>query len=149
MEQNKNLNIKYNAYVEAKIPKTKMLPSLLKAFLVGGLICAIGQGFFDLYTYFFPYLSEAQVSSAMLITIVFLASLLTGIGIYDRIGAFGGAGSVIPITGFSNSIASPALEYKKEGIIFGMCVKMFSVAGPVIVNGVVASIIAGLIYWIF
>lgn len=141
-------NENYNAYVESKIPKTKMLPSLLKAFLVGGTICAIGQGFFDLYTYIFPYLSEAEVTSAMLISIIFLASLLTGLGIYDKVGAFGGAGSIIPITGFSNSIASPAIEFKKEGIIFGVCVKMFTIAGPVIVNGIVGSMIAGLIWWI-
>lgn len=145
MKRNEN----YNAYVESKIPKTKMFPSLLKAFLVGGTICAIGQGFFDLYTYCFPYLSEAEVTSAMLISIIFLASLLTGLGIYDKVGAFGGAGSIIPITGFSNSIASPAIEFKKEGIIFGVCVKMFTIAGPVIVNGIVGSVIAGLIWWIF
>ena len=126
-----------------------MLIIILKAFLVGGLICALGQGFFDLYSYWFPYLSEPQVTSAMLITLIFLTALLTGIGVFDKIGAFGGAGTVIPITGFANSIASPAIEFKKEGIIFGVCVKMFSVAGPVIVNGIVASVISGLIYWIF
>ena len=80
------------------------------------------------------------------IVLIFLASFLTGVGLYDRIGVFAGAGSIVPITGFSNSITSPAVEFKKEGIIFGLCVKMFSVAGPVIVNGTVISIIVGVIY---
>ena len=82
----------------------------------------------------------------MLIILIIIASFLTGIGVYDRIGVFAGAGSIVPITGFSNSITSPAMEFKKEGIIFGMCVKMFSVAGPVIVNGVAVSVFIGLIY---
>lgn len=138
-------NSNYNEYVEAKSPKTKIVFSLLKSFLVGGTICVIGQGIYDIYGALFPNLSSTQLGSVMLITIIFIAALLTGIGIYDKIGAFGGAGSIIPITGFSNSMVSSALEYKKEGIIFGICVKMFAIAGPVIVIGTVASIIAGLL----
>ena len=84
----------------------------------------------------------------MLIILIVVASILTGFGIYDRIGVFAGAGSIVPITGFSNSITSPAVEFKKEGIIFGLCVKMFTVAGPVIVNGIAVSIIIGIIYLI-
>ena len=144
-----NRNQNYNDYVESKTPKTKMAGSLFRAFLTGGIICAIGQGFYDLYAYIWPNLSNTQLSSYMLITIIFLASLFTAIGFYDKIGAFGGAGSVIPITGFSNSIASPALEYKHEGIVFGICVKMFTIAGPVIVLGVVGGVIAGIIELIF
>ena len=87
-----------------------------------------------------------ELSSYVSMIMVFLGAFLTGLGVYDRIGAFAGAGSIVPITGFSNSIASPAIEFKKEGIIFGLCVKMFSVAGPVIVNGTVISIIVGVIY---
>ncbi len=144
--QKRNQN--YNMYVEAKLPKTKMIPSMLKAFLVGGLICCFGQLCFDLYAYWFPSLSEAQLGTAMLITIIGVTAILTGFGVFDWIGAFGGAGTVIPITGFANAIVSPSMEFKKEGIIFGICVKMFSIAGPVIVCGVVGSIISGLIYLI-
>ena len=144
MDNNKR-NTNYNLYVESKVPKTKAWPSLIKAFFLGGLICAIGQGLFDMYSYFFPNLAESEVTTCMLMTIIFITCLLTGIGIYDVIGAWGGAGSVIPITGFSNSISSPAIEFKKEGIIYGICVKMFTIAGPVIVCGVVWSIICGFV----
>lgn len=138
-------NTNYNIYVESKVPKTKAWPSLFKAFLVGGIICAIGQGLFDLYSYLFPNLAESEISTCMLMTIIFITCLLTGLGVYDFIGAWGGAGSVIPITGFSNAVASPSIEFKKEGIIYGICVKMFTIAGPVIVCGVVGSIISGFI----
>ena len=144
MEDNKR-NANYNIYVESKVPKTKYWPSLFKAFLLGGLICAIGQGFFNLFSYIFPNLAESEVSACMSMTIIFITCFLTGLGIYDVIGAWGGAGSVIPITGFSNSISSPAIEFKKEGIMYGICVKMFTIAGPVIVCGVVGSIICGFI----
>jgi len=142
-------NKKYNEYVEAKIPKTKNFPSLIYAYLVGGAICILGQGISDLLMWVFPLMTLEEATTWMLIALIFLASLLTGIGIFDRIGAFAGAGTIVPITGFSNSITSPAIEFKKEGIIFGMCVKMFSVAGPVIVCGVSISVIVGLIYLFF
>jgi len=144
MDVNKR-NTNYNLYVESKVPKTKAWPSLFKAFFLGGLICAIGQGFFDLYSNIFPNLSETECGTLMLMTIIVITCFLTGLGIYDIIGAWGGAGSVIPITGFSNSISSPSIEFKKEGIIYGICVKMFTIAGPVIVCGVVGSIICGII----
>ena len=137
-------NTNYNLYVDSKVPKTKAWPSLIKAFILGGIICVIGQGLFDLYSHIFPNLAESEVTTCMLMTIIFITCFLTGIGIYDVIGAWGGAGSVIPITGFSNSISSPAIEFKKEGIIYGICVKMFTIAGPVIVCGVVGSIICGI-----
>ena len=136
----------YNQYVEAKIPKTKPFPSLLNSFLVGGLICLLGQGINDLLILAFPNMAAQSAWSLTLIILIFLASLLTGIGVYDKIGKFAGGGSIVPITGFSNSITSPAVEFKNEGIIFGMCVKMFSIAGPVIVCGIVASMFVGLIY---
>ena len=101
MEKEKR-NANYNLYVESKLPETKAWPSLFKAFLLGGLICAIGQGFFDLYSNLFPELAESEVTTCMLMTIIFITCFLTGLGIYDVIGAWGGAGSVIPITGFSN-----------------------------------------------
>lgn len=145
----KERNKKYNEYVKHKSPKSKNFPSLFYAFLVGGIICCIGQGISDLLAYFFPVLTEMQLTTYMQVILIFLATLLTGLGVYDNIGTYAGAGSIIPITGFANSIASPALEYKKEGLIFGLCVKMFTIAGPVIVMGIVGSTIVGLLYWIF
>lgn len=141
-------NTNYNMYVDAKVPKTKLFPSTMRAFLVGGIICMIGQALFDFWGWVFPNMSEANLTALMLITIIAITQLFTGIGIYDYVGMYGGAGSVIPITGFANSIASPAIEFKKEGIIYGICVKMFTIAGPVIVCGTVGSIVAGLIYLI-
>lgn len=142
----KERNKKYNEYVLNKIPKTKSFPTLIYAFLVGGLICCIGQGIQDVLMAIFETMTLEEAGSWTLIILIFIASLLTGLGVYDRIGAFAGAGSIVPITGFSNSITSPSIEYKKEGIIFGMCVKMFSVAGPVIVNGIAVSMIIGIFY---
>lgn len=139
-------NKKYNAYVDAKKPQTKNFPTLIYAYLVGGFICMIGQSIQDFLLAIFPTMSLESASAWMLIILIFLASFLTAIGVYDRIGVFAGAGSIVPITGFSNSITSPAMEFKKEGIIFGLCVKMFTVAGPVIVNGLAISVIVGIIY---
>lgn len=139
-------NKKYNDYVNSKKPLTRNFPTLIYAYLIGGLICIIGQGINDTLMYFFPSMSIEAANTWMLIILIFIASLLTGLGLYDRIGVFAGGGSIVPITGFSNSITSPAMEFKKEGIIFGLCVKMFTVAGPVIVNGVAISVIVGIIY---
>ena len=94
----------------------------------------------------FPNLAEQTAWGYTLIVLIFIASFLTGIGVYDKIGKFAGGGSIVPITGFSNSITSPALEFKHEGVIYGICVKMFTIAGPVIVVGIVSSIVVGLIY---
>ena len=139
-------NKKYNAYVDSKKPQTKNFPTLIYAYLVGGLICIFGQIINDTLLSIFPTMSVEATNTWMLIILIFIASFLTGLGVYDRIGVFAGAGSIVPITGFSNSISSPAIEFKKEGIIFGLCVKMFTVAGPVIVNGTIISIIVGIIY---
>lgn len=139
-------NKKYNEYVEAKIPKTRPMPTLFNSFWVGGVICLIGQGINDLLLYLFPTLAEQSAWAYTLVVLIFLASFLTGIGIFDKIGAYAGAGTIVPITGFSNSITSPALDFKNEGIIFGMCVKMFAIAGPVIVSGIVSSVVVGIIY---
>ena len=139
-------NKKYNAYVDSKKPQTRNFPTLIYAYIVGGVICMIGQGIQDGLLAIFPTMSVESATGWMLIILIFLASLLTGLGVYDRIGVFAGAGSIVPITGFSNSITSPAIEFRREGIIFGLCVKMFSVAGPVIVNGTLISVIVGIIY---
>ena len=139
-------NERYNAYVEAKMPKTKQWPSLFHAFWVGGLICCLGELIKDLCLYFFPYMTTQDAATWSLVALIILAALFTGLGIFDRIGAYAGAGTIIPITGFSNSIASPAVEFKREGLVFGLMSKMFIIAGPVIVSGVVASIVVGIIY---
>ncbi len=146
--KNQQINQKYNRYVEARIPKTKAWPSLFNSFWVGGVICLIGQGINDALLYIFPSMAEQTAWAWTLIALIFIASFLTALGVYDKIGKFAGGGSIVPITGFSNSISSPAIEFKHEGIIYGTCVKMFTVAGPVIVCGVVASVVVGLIYYI-
>ena len=139
-------NEAYANYVKAKIPKTKPWPSLFNSFWVGGLICCLGQGINDLLKLWFPTMAEQSAWAYTLIVLIFIASFLTGIGVYDKIGEFAGGGSIVPITGFSNSITSPAIEFKHEGIIYGICVKMFTIAGPVIVSGIVASVVVGIIY---
>ena len=146
--KNRQINQKYNRYVEARIPKTKAWPSLFNSFWVGGVICLIGQGINDALLYIFPSMAEQTAWAWTLIALIFIASFLTALGVYDKIGKFAGGGSIVPITGFSNSISSPAIEFKHEGIIYGTCVKMFTVAGPVIVCGAVASVVVGLIYYI-
>lgn len=146
--EDKKRNEAYNRYVSAKIPKTKPWPTLFNSFWVGGVICLIGQGINDLIMFIFPNISQQSAWAYTLITLIFIASFLTGIGVYDQIGKFAGGGSIVPITGFSNSITSPSMEFKSEGIIYGICVKMFTIAGPVIVFGVVSSMFVGFVYWI-
>ena len=144
----KKRNEAYNRYVQAKLPKTKAWPSLFNSFLVGGIICCLGQGINDLILLWFPNMAEQNAWAFTLIVLIFIASFLTGIGVYDKIGKFAGGGSIVPITGFSNSITSPSIEFKSEGIVYGICVKMFTIAGPVIVFGVISSALVGLIYYI-
>ena len=146
--EDKKRNEQYNNYVKAKIPKTHAWPTLFRSFWVGGVICLIGQGINELILLWFPSVSQQSAWAYTLIILIFLASFLTGIGVYDQIGRYAGGGSIVPITGFSNSIASPSIEFKSEGIIYGICVKMFSIAGPVIVFGVASSMVVGLIYYI-
>jgi len=140
-------NEKYAEYIGKMALPSKMFPSLLWAFLVGGLICIIGEA---LYTIFreFTSLSPEIIGGYVAAILIGTASILTAFGIYDRIGAFSGGGSIIPITGFSNAISASAIEHRKEGIIFGTCTNMFKVAGPVIVIGVALSMVVGLIYYI-
>lgn len=120
----------------------------VRAFWTGGLICCVGQAIHDLLDYFFM-LSKTQLSSATTIIMIFFGALLTGIGVYDRIGAYAGAGSVVPVTGFANSVVAPAIEYKPEGLVMGVAAKMFDLAGPVLVYGIGSSILAGLISLLF
>lgn len=138
----------YQEYVHKNAQKSNELLTLTIAFVVGGIICMIGQGFSDLYTYLFPMWETKDVATLTSITMIFLGSFFTGLGWYDKLGAYAGAGTIIPITGFANSVVSPAIEFRKEGIIFGTMAKMFLVAGPIIVSGVGVSVAVGIIYYI-
>lgn len=138
----------YKKHVTKTCPKTKEWRTMILAFIVGGTICMIGEGFNDLYTEVIPKFNSQQVSTLVTITMIFLGSLFTGIGLYDKLGRHAGAGSVIPITGFANSVVSPAVEFNREGLFFGVMSNMFVVAGPVIVSGVVWSVLVGVIYFI-
>ncbi len=139
---------KYLELVSEMTPASNETRSLLNAFLVGGFICCIGQFFRYLFMYLFK-LSGDELAMATSIVLIFFGVLLTGLGIYDNIGKHAGGGSIVPITGFANSVASPAMEFAREGYIYGMAAKMFVVAGPIIVYGVSASVLVGLIYYIF
>ncbi|WAM31614.1 stage V sporulation protein AC [Caldicellulosiruptor naganoensis] len=132
----------YQDMVKAHEPRTNLLKNCIFAFVVGGIICDIGQAFLNLYSMYFPK-DEAQTLTS--ITMIFLGAFLTGIGVYDKIGRFAGAGSIVPITGFSNSIVSPAVEYKKEGFVFGVGSKMFLIAEPVLVCRISTSILIGFV----
>lgn len=147
MENNQNfINDNYLNYVKSVSPKTNEKRSLIRAFLVGGLICSIGQGL----RYMFQYLVglEGDELAAYVSTVmIFLGAFLTGLGVYDRIGKFAGGGSIVPITGFANSVVSPAIEFKTEGYVYGVAAKMFVIAGPIIVFGVASSVLVGLIYY--
>lgn len=145
---NEERNKKYIAYVATKSPKTREWPTLFNAFLIGGLICCFGQAITDMLQMWFPSMSEGELGAWTLVVIIFITCILTGFGVFDDIAKFAGAGTIVPITGFANSICSSAMEFRREGIIFGMCVKMFVVAGPVIVFGIVSSIVVGVIYLI-
>lgn len=118
----------------------------LKAFLIGGAICAVGQGFINLYGAL--GIEEQQAKTLTSVTLVFLGILLTAIGVYDKIAKHAGAGTLVPITGFANAVSSPAIEFKSEGYVAGLGAKLFIIAGPVIVYGVSASIIYGAVLWI-
>lgn len=135
----------YQEYVSNTAPKSPMMRSILAAFLVGGLICCIGEGIKDIIKLIEPTLQKEQVGSWVSISMIFLGSFLTAIGVYDKIGHYAGAGSIVPITGFANSVVSSAMEYNREGIFFGVCAKMFIIAGPIIVFGVISSVIVGII----
>lgn len=127
--------------------ETKWWVTIPKAFLFGGLICVIGQSLMDMYLYL--GLSKDNASMSVSITLIFLSALLTGLGWYDRIAKHAGAGTLVPITGFANSVAAPALEFKTEGYILGLGAKIFIISGPVILYGTLASVLYGLIYYLF
>lgn len=137
---------RYNEYVKENTPKKSWLINMIKAWLVGGIICVIGQCFLNWY----GSLGMDKDTSALYTTLslILLSVLLTGLNIYPKIANFAGAGTLVPITGFANSVAAPAIEFKKEGWVFGVGCKIFTIAGPVILYGVFTSWVLGLIYWV-
>ena len=140
-------NEEYAAFVDSLSPRSPIWGDLLRAGLVGGAICVVGQALVNLYEHWGA--SATVAATWCSITLVFLGALLTGLGVYDDLARFAGAGSVVPITGFANSVVSPALEFKTEGFVTGTAVKIFTIAGPVIVYGISASVIYGLILAVF
>ena len=140
-------NKQYQEYVDSKSPKSKIFKNCFNAFWVGGLICSLGQFITDFFkSRGFDITTCATITSIILIG---LTAFLTGLNFFNRIGKFAGAGTFVPITGFANAIVSPAMEYKSEGYVMGVGAKMFTVAGPVLVFGISASIIVGLVYLVF
>ena len=136
----------YGKLVKSMMPRSPILKDCLNAFWIGGLICTIGQLLLNGYTAL--GLQEADAGTATSMTLVAISALLTGLSLYDDIAKHAGAGTLVPITGFANAIAAPAVEFKTEGFILGVGAKMFTIAGPVIVYGVSASVVYGIIYWI-
>lgn len=146
---NETQNKVYLDYVNKKTPNSRHLITMLWAFIIGGLFCVVGQGISDLIKYIEPSMPLEQVNGYTTFTMVFIGATLTGLGLYGKLGAFAGAGSLVPITGFANAVVAPAIEFKTEGWIYGLSAKMFIIAGPVIVYGVLSSVLVGLIYFWF
>ncbi len=142
------INDNYLNYVKSISPKTNEKRSLFRAFLVGGIICSIGQTIRILFEQFLG-LSGDELAGFVSCVMIFLGAFLTGLGVYDRIGKFAGGGSIVPITGFANSVVSPSIEFKTEGYVYGVASKMFVIAGPIIVFGIASSVLVGLIYFAY
>lgn len=138
---------KYQAYVRQKQKKSPLAKDMALAFLVGGLICVLGQLILDTYTA--AGLHQEDAATATSATLVFLSALFTGLNLYHRLARYGGAGTLVPITGFANAMVSPALEFKSEGLILGTGARMFAIAGPVLVYGISASVLYGLLWFLF
>lgn len=138
----------YNEYIEQITPSANVPANCIKAFLTGGTICTIGQILFSLIKHY-TTISEQTISLWVTIILILLSVILTGLNIYPSIANWGGAGALVPITGFANSVAAPAIEFQKEGQVFGIGVKIFTIAGPVILYGIFSSFVAGLIFWIW
>ena len=136
-------NEEYAALVKARMPGSPFLTDLVKAFVIGGLICCLGQAFLELYLALGAGTEDAAAWCS--VTMVFLGALSTGLGFYDDLARHGGAGTLVPITGFANSVAAPALEFKTEGLVTGLAAKIFTIAGPVILYGVAASVVYGVV----
>ena len=137
----------YKKYAQAHAPKSPVVKNCLKAFLFGGLICAIGEGFLLLYGDLLS-LSKDDAGALTSVTLIFVAILLTALGIFDRIAKHAGAGTLVPITGFANAVASPAIDAHAEGLVLGVGAKIFTVAGPVLLYGTLAGTVYGLVLWV-
>lgn len=137
----------YKTYVDQKTPRHNLWLNMLKAFLTGGAVCVLGQIIFNLCE--LQKLSQDDCSSWTSMLLVLISVILTGTGIYPKLAKWGGAGALVPITGFANSVAAPAIEYKKEGQVFGIGCKIFTIAGPVILYGLFTSWFLGLLYWMW
>ena len=137
----------YSKYVDSKVPPSPILLNIFKAFMVGGFICSLGQVIFEICT--LRSIPEDISYTIVSISLIAMSAFLTSINIFNKLGKFAGAGTLIPITGFANSIVSPAIEYKSEGYVMGVGAKMFTVAGPVLVYGISTSILVGIVYLIF
>ncbi|MEH2943723.1 SpoVA/SpoVAEb family sporulation membrane protein [Lachnospiraceae bacterium KK002] len=146
MEQKEKKNQEYNEYVRQVTPTHSLPANMIKAFITGGIICIVGQIILNLATDTFG-LDKETAGSWCSMLLVFLSVLLTGCNIYPSIANWGGAGALVPITGFANSVAAPAIEFQKEGQVFGIGCKIFTIAGPVILYGIFTSWVLGLIYW--
>ena len=135
----------YAKLVNSRMPKSPIWKDCLIAFAVGGAICTLGQALLTIYG---NWLDKNDAGTAASMTLVALSALLTGLSLYDNIAKFAGAGTLVPITGFANSVAAPAVEFKTEGFILGVGAKMFTIAGPVIVYGLAAGVVYGVVYWV-
>ena len=137
----------YKKYADARAPRSPLLRDCTHAFLVGGLICCIAQALTDIYTKLCG-MEKQDAGTLTAATLVLAAAILTGLGVFDRIAKFAGAGTLVPITGFANAVVSPAIDSKSEGLILGVGAKVFSVAGPVLLYGTLAGAAYGVVYWI-
>ena len=139
---------RYSRLVDRLSPKSKLGQGLLRAFITGGTICALGQVFLDMsLRYLDMTVTTATTFSSMMI--VFITAVLTGVGVFDKIGQYGGAGAFVPISGFANAMVSPAMEFRREGLVLGLGAKLFTIAGPVLVWGISISVIVGVVYALF
>lgn len=136
----------YAKYSDKRARKSPLIYDVIKAFAIGGLICSFGQGLTEIYGAL--NIKPESVKTLVPVTLIFIASILTGLGVFDNIAKFAGAGTLVPITGFSNAVVSTALDSKGEGFVLGVGANMFKIAGPVIAYGTVASVIYGVVYWI-
>ena len=135
----------FRKYADSHAPKRNLFADCIAAFCVGGAICTLGQFLFEFYS---GFLTEENSKILVSVSLIFISCLLTGVGVYDSIAKYAGAGTLVPITGFANAVCSPAIDAKAEGFILGVGAKMFTIAGPVIVYGTAASVVYGVIYWI-
>ena len=143
----KMTNDEYKNYTDSHSPRSKAGRNMLRAFLLGGAICLVGQALTDIFVAL--GIDKETAGAGCSISLVFLGALLTGLGFYDDMAKFAGAGTLVPITGFANSVVAPALEFKTEGFVLGTAAKMFIISGPVIVYGISASVVYGLLYVFF